>query len=215
MLGLFASPQTARAARCGARRNPALGGLLPALFCLVLHAAVAPDAAAQTPTANADGSYTIPYDWAFKPAGLGEDDRFRLLVVTGDKYIGLPNSTTNYDNILRNDIRIHSSNTVIHPYYSLFKALISTPTVDARDHTSTTGTGMPIYWLNGAKVADSYTDFYDGSWAALRPGGHQAHWTRPPTLSGRAAARTAPGSTAMKWARAPRGSVLWYPLPTR
>ena len=23
---------------------------------------------------------------------------------------------------------------------------------------------MPIYWLNGAKVADNYADFYDGSW---------------------------------------------------
>ena len=23
---------------------------------------------------------------------------------------------------------------------------------------------MPIYWLNGAKVADDYADFYDGSW---------------------------------------------------
>ena len=24
--------------------------------------------------------------------------------------------------------------------------------------------GVPIYWLNGAKVADDYADFYDGSW---------------------------------------------------
>ena len=24
--------------------------------------------------------------------------------------------------------------------------------------------GMPIYWLNGSKVADDYEDFYDGSW---------------------------------------------------
>ena len=23
---------------------------------------------------------------------------------------------------------------------------------------------MPIYWLNGAKVADGNADFYDGSW---------------------------------------------------
>ena len=23
---------------------------------------------------------------------------------------------------------------------------------------------MPIYWLNGNKVADEYQDFYDGSW---------------------------------------------------
>ena len=36
--------------------------------------------------------------------------------------------------------------------------------VDARDNTSTTGTGVPIYWLNGNKVADDYADFYDGDW---------------------------------------------------
>ena len=23
---------------------------------------------------------------------------------------------------------------------------------------------MPIYWLDGPKVADNYGDFYDGSW---------------------------------------------------
>ena len=35
---------------------------------------------------------------------------------------------------------------------------------DARDHTGTTGVGVPIYWLNGAKIADNYADFYDGTW---------------------------------------------------
>ena len=45
-----------------------------------------------------------------------------------------------------------------------FKVLGSTAAVDARDNTGTTGAGVPIYWLNGAKVADDYADFYDGSW---------------------------------------------------
>ena len=44
----------------------------------------------------------------------------------------------------------------------------STPTVHARNNTSTTYTtsdkGVPIYWLSGDKVADEYEDFYDGSW---------------------------------------------------
>ena len=44
----------------------------------------------------------------------------------------------------------------------------STADVDARDNTSTTYTGddkgVAIYWLNGAKVADEYEDFYDGDW---------------------------------------------------
>ena len=40
--------------------------------------------------------------------------------------------------------------------------------MDARDNTNTTHTvsnpGLPIYWLNGDKVADDYADFYDGTW---------------------------------------------------
>ena len=38
----------------------------------------------------------------------------------------------------------------------------------ARDNAGTTFTnadkGVPIYWLNGPKVADNYQDFHDGSW---------------------------------------------------
>ena len=46
-------------------------------------------------------------------------------------------------------------------------ALLSLPGADARLITDTTWTetdrGVPIYWLNGARVADDYADFYDGS----------------------------------------------------
>ena len=45
----------------------------------------------------------------------------------------------------------------------------SAAAVDARDNTSTTGIGMPIYWLNGAKVAADNADFYDDSWDSLSP----------------------------------------------
>ena len=44
-----------------------------------------------------------------------------------------------------------------------------TEDVDARDNTGTNthtdGAGVPIYWLNGSKVADDNADFYDGDWA--------------------------------------------------
>ena len=52
------------------------------------------------------------------------------------------------------DIQTHSAG---------FRAVGCTADTDARDNTSTTGTGVAIYWLNGAKVADHYADFYDGS----------------------------------------------------
>ena len=52
----------------------------------------------------------------------------------------------------------------IQAYSHTFRMLGSTEAVDARDNTATTGTGVPTYWLGGAKVADDYADFYDGSW---------------------------------------------------
>ena len=60
-----------------------------------------------------------------------------------------------------------------------YRALVSTPGVDAREHTDTTWTaddkGVPIYWrysgptsagtyLAGPRIADDYEDFYDGDW---------------------------------------------------
>ena len=50
------------------------------------------------------------------------------------------------------------------PTSATFRMLGSTEDVDARDNTGTTGTGVPIYWLNGAKAADDYANFYDGGW---------------------------------------------------
>ena len=70
-----------------------------------------------------------------------------------------------------------------------FRALVSTDATDARDNTLTTFVysdddddtndelGVPIYWLQGLKLADNYQDFYDGTWsnpAAGRDGwGHE------------------------------------------
>ena len=54
----------------------------------------------------------------------------------------------------------------IQEHAGQFRVLGSTAAVDARDNTETTSsdTDAPIYWLNGAKVADGYTDLYDGTW---------------------------------------------------
>ena len=53
----------------------------------------------------------------------------------------------------------------IRSHSAQFRAVGSTAAVDARDNAMTTGTGVPIYWLGGAKVADDYADFHDGGWA--------------------------------------------------
>ena len=51
-------------------------------------------------------------------------------------------------------------------YVDCSRVLGSTFDVNARTNTGTTGNGgEPIYWPNGANVADDYDDFYDGTWS--------------------------------------------------
>ena len=43
---------------------------------------------------------------------------------------------------------------------------------------------MPIYWLNGAKVADNYADFYDDTWDSLTEKNESGQAGRAPVLTG-------------------------------
>ena len=126
---------------------------------------LATGAAAQTtPTANADGSYTVPHDWALKPSGVVEGAKFRLLFITDNWLAASSTSISDYDSHILSQMA--TSHSAVRPYASLFKTVGSTATVDARDHVGARGTGVPIYWLGGVKVADTYADFWDGSWDA-------------------------------------------------
>ena len=104
----------------------------------------------------------VPTTWSLIPSGLGDGDSFRLLFIGTSNRDASDSDIAIYNTFIQNlaaaghdDIQAHSAN---------FRMLGSTEAVDARDNTGTTGTGVPIYWLGGAKVADNYTDFYDGSW---------------------------------------------------
>ena len=114
-------------------------------------------------------------------------DRFRLIFVT---YQGHPATSTdikNYNTYVQSQANASNALAGIKTHSSSFRVLGSTEAVDARDNTGTPRTptiepGMPIYWLNGNKVADDYADLYDGSWddeanPTLRNGN-----TIPPTV---------------------------------
>ena len=113
-------------------------------------------------------------------------DRFRLIFVT---YQGHPATSTdieNYNTYVQSQANASNALAGIKTHSSSFRVLGSTADVDARDNTYTTYTddepGIPIYWLNGNKVADDYADLYDGSWddeanPTLRNGN-----TIPPTV---------------------------------
>jgi len=139
--------------------------LVAALLVLPLLAGLATGAAAQTncATANADGTYTVSQNWALKPAGLAVGAKFRLLFVTSTTRDGTSADIDDYNTFVQTGAKAgHSA--ITDACGNRFKALASTSAVDANDNTATTGTGELIYWLNGSKVADNYSDFYDGSW---------------------------------------------------
>ena len=115
--------------------------------------------------ANADGSYTVPYDWALKPSGLARGANFRLLFVTSTQHQARSGDIASYNTIVQTRAKAgHSA--ITDSCGNRFRIVGSTSTVSARANTDTesTDTDAPIYWLNGAKVADNHADFYDGSW---------------------------------------------------
>ncbi len=138
-------------------------GLVAVLLGLPLLAGLASEAAAQTtPMANADGSYNVPQNWALKPSAVNAGGRFRLMFRTTTSRNAVSANIADYNTFVQN--RAAAGHMAIRPYSSAFRVLVSTATVNARDNAMTTGTGVPIYWLGGAKVADNYSDFHDGSW---------------------------------------------------
>ena len=115
----------------------------------------------------------VPSNWSLSPSRLGEGDEFRLLLVTAAPYAATETALSHYDGLIQALVadRGHPD---IRAYASEFKVLGSSSTEDARAHTETTGAdGVPIYWLNGAKLANDYGDFYDGTWRNKSPGNYQ------------------------------------------
>ena len=101
--------------------------------------------------------------WSLTPAGLAVGDQFRLIFLSSTKRNALSTDIADYNTFVQD--RAAAGHAGILAYSGGFGVIGCTAAVDARDNTSTTGTGVPIYWLDGAKVADDYADFYDGSWA--------------------------------------------------
>ncbi len=133
-------------------------------------------ASAQTPvpTANPDGSYTVPRDWPLKPSGLSAGSTFRLLFLTTTWRDATSHDISDYDTHVQSEIGRTAGNAdqiahpAIRPYASLFKVVGSTASVDARDHTNmnpdTDGRGEHIFWLNGPLVAVSNNTFWRDVW---------------------------------------------------
>ena len=116
----------------------------------------------EAPTASTE----VPANWSLIPSGLNAGDQFRLIFLTSMNSTAQSTAIADYNTIVQT--RAAAGHTNIQSYSSGFRVVGSTASVDARDNTSTRHTlsdkGVPIYWRGGAKVADHYEDFYDGSW---------------------------------------------------
>ena len=114
------------------------------------------------------GSDLLPDD-----AEIG--DEFRLLFVTSGEVYPTSSDIDVYNQFVQDATA--GGHADIQHYSSLFRALASTASVSALDNTATRYTssnlGVPIWWLNGANVADDYSDFYDDSWDQGDPGSNE------------------------------------------
>ena len=106
----------------------------------------------------------VPLDWGLKPAGIGPGERFRLIFLSSIKRNAESSDIETYNTFVQNQAAAGHAN--IQDHASRFRVVGCTQAIDARDNTgtNTNGPGVPIYWVGGNKVADDYTDLYDGSW---------------------------------------------------
>ena len=107
---------------------------------------------------------TVPPNWSLSPftEENGRGQQFQLIFLSATKRDAQSTDIEDYNSFIQ--ARAAAGHTDIQTYSAGFRVVGCTEDVDARDNTDTTGTGVPIYWLNGNKVADNYQDFYNGSW---------------------------------------------------
>ena len=111
---------------------------------------------------DSDGVGTVPRSWALIPrSGIQPGDSFRLLFVTSDTRDANSGNIGDYNSFVQSAA---GRNSLLSGFSGRFRVLASTNDVHAIDNSGTRGTGVPIYWLESAKAADNYPDFYDGSW---------------------------------------------------
>ena len=132
--------------------------------------------------ANAAGEFVVPDSWPLKPSALVQNDRFRLLIFTTNQASQRVSGISHYNTHVRNDVK-NTGGDHIKFFGDAFRVVGSTSGVSARVNTnmwdatnsvwrdgstsSTKTSGIQINWLNGKKIADSYADFCDDSWASI------------------------------------------------
>ena len=116
-----------------------------------------------SPTVNAQSKQTVPVDWAHIPDGLGAGDSFRLMFVTSGARDATADNIADYNTFVQNAA---ATNDGFKDFSGQFRALMNATEVNGGDNAGLYDEGLPIYWVDGAKIANDYHDFADGSWAS-------------------------------------------------
>ena len=118
--------------------------------------------------------------WALVPEALADEGGyFRLLFMTSDKTAATSTNIDDYNTFAQTSAA--AGHDAIQEYSAGFRAVVSTSAIDAVSNTATTGSRVPIYWLDGNQVADNYRDFYDGTWDDERSPTNQFGNVQQPT----------------------------------
>ena len=110
------------------------------------------------PNINADGTYNVAADWVLLPSGIRPGETFRLLFKTSTRRNAEPDDIAVYDAHVQTAAA--AGHTAIAGHASLYKVVGSTSTVNARDHALLRATDIvaPIFWLNGPRVSQNYSN---------------------------------------------------------
>ena len=127
--------------------------------------------------------------------------------MSSTKRTALSADIADYDSFVQ--ARAAAGHTDIRAYSGGFRAVASSPFVDASANTATSGsdTSRAIYWLGGAKAADGYTDFWDGTWDSEASGDLRDESGAAVTLSGTERPFTGTSSGGGKASTAHLGTV--------
>ena len=170
-----------------------------------------------TVSQNPDGTFSVPGHWPLIPSGLGAGAEFRLLFITNNLRDATSPDIADYDAHVQ--AAASGGHPAIQAFESLFKVVGSTSSVDARDHTSMTGTGVPIYWMGGDRVARGYAGFWSNTWENWDSGDRRAetgepvgsasdrHWTGTDTDGTKHASPLGPPSPARLGGYAPERPI--------
>ncbi|MDJ0561728.1 MAG: PEP-CTERM sorting domain-containing protein [Microcystis sp. M53599_WE4] len=104
------------------------------------------------------------------PTGLNPGDQYRLVFVTDGTRDATSTNIDDYNNFVTNEVTGSPLATALTaagftPSAITWKAIGSTDSVAARDNTGTnpSSTGVPIYLIDGNRVANNNADLWDGS----------------------------------------------------